>query len=257
MNPFIRPSISAVVLASALAGVISAQPRSFQPAGDDKLRNPSPADWLHWRGNGASWGYSPLDQINRQNVGQLQLAWAWQMEPGNQQAAPVVHNGVMYLPGPGGIVQALDGATGDLLWEHSHQPAEGTRPGSAVRGLSLYGDKVFLNTDRCADCGTRRTVRPRRLECSSRGSQEGVLVPGRISHREGEGHFGPAGLQSILRGEVRNHGTRREYRPGSCGASRPSPGEASRGTRPGETCPLSTGRAPTCGSRAVTMPTST
>jgi alcohol dehydrogenase (cytochrome c) len=53
---------------------------------------------------------------------------------------------VMYLPGPGGIVQALDGATGDLLWEYSHEPADGTRPGSAVRGLSLYGDKVFLNT---------------------------------------------------------------------------------------------------------------
>src|ERR671920_324280 len=36
--------------------------------------------------------------------------------------------------------------TGDLLWEYSHEPADGTRPGSAVRGLSLYGDKVFLNT---------------------------------------------------------------------------------------------------------------
>jgi len=142
----IRPLLSAVVMAAALAGVINAQGPSFQPVTDDALRKPSPADWLHWRGNASSWGYSPLDQINRQNVGQLQLAWAWQMEPGNQQAAPLVHDGVMYVASPGGIVHALNAATGDLLWEYSHEPAQGIRPGSAVRGLSLYGDKVFLNT---------------------------------------------------------------------------------------------------------------
>jgi alcohol dehydrogenase (cytochrome c) len=147
MNPFRRLLMAAVAVAGMLAGAVpGAQNRSFRPVTDETLRNPPPADWLHWRGNSSSWGYSALDQINRQNVGQLQLAWAWQMETGNQQAAPVAHDGVMYLASPGGIVQALDGATGDLLWEYSHEAAAGTPPGSAVRGLSLYGDKVFLNT---------------------------------------------------------------------------------------------------------------
>ena len=44
------------------------------------LRNPAPGDWLNWRRTDNAWGYSPLDQISRQNVGQLQLAWSWAMD---------------------------------------------------------------------------------------------------------------------------------------------------------------------------------
>jgi alcohol dehydrogenase (cytochrome c) len=134
--------------AVALIGLIAAaQTRQFRPVTDDTLRNPSPGDWLYWRGTGLSQGYSRLDQINRRNVGQLQLAWAWEMENGNQQAAPIVYDGVMYIASPGGTVHALDGATGDLIWEYRHEvEGEARRSGSPVRGLSIYDDKVFLNT---------------------------------------------------------------------------------------------------------------
>ena len=141
-----RSFAAAVGVVALFAGLEAAQNRAPRRITDDDLRNPSPSDWLHWRGNSQSWGYSPLDQITVQNVGALQLAWAWQMGDGNQQAAPVVHNGVMYLPSPGGTVHALNAATGDLLWEYDHEVPGGTRDGSAVRGLSLYDDKVFLNT---------------------------------------------------------------------------------------------------------------
>ena len=40
------------------------------------LRNPDPADWLMWRRTLDSWGYSPLDQIDRSNVARLQLVWS-------------------------------------------------------------------------------------------------------------------------------------------------------------------------------------
>ena len=137
---------SALAIAAAVAFVTltaGAQERAFRPVTDAMLRNPSPDDWLAWRGTGASLGYSPLTQINKDNVGQLQLAWSWNMEPGGQEPAMVVHDGVIYIPNPGGIVQALDGATGDLLWEY--RPAgSGPRSLSPLRGLSMYEDKIYV-----------------------------------------------------------------------------------------------------------------
>ena len=136
-------------LAISVGGGIAllGQAPAMRPITDATLRNPSASDWLSWRGTGASQGYSPLTQINRSNVSQLQLAWSWQMESGSQQATPLVYDGVMYLPSPSGIVQALNAATGDLRWEYRHAPEGGRgRPGAAVRGLALYGDKVYLTT---------------------------------------------------------------------------------------------------------------
>jgi alcohol dehydrogenase (cytochrome c) len=97
------------------------------------LRNPGPGDWLNWRRTDNAWGYSPLDQINRNNVRQLQLAWSWAMDDtGAQEATPLVYNGVMYLPNPRGVIQALDAATGDLIWEY--------RPGAeAPRAVQSAG----------------------------------------------------------------------------------------------------------------------
>jgi alcohol dehydrogenase (cytochrome c) len=126
-----------------------AQVQTFRPVTDEMLRSPSPADWLHSRRTYDGWSYSPLDQINRENVGQLQLAWAWAMQPGNQQTTPLVYNGVMYLANPGSTVQALDAATGELLWEHRREFPEALRAQAemrAIRGLSIYDDRVFLNT---------------------------------------------------------------------------------------------------------------
>src|SRR5213080_4892547 len=96
-----------------------AQVKEFRPVTEAMLRNPAPGDWLHWRRTDNAWGYSPLDQINRQNVSQLQLTWSWSMDDtGAQEATPLVHDGIMYLPNPRGVIQALDGATGDLIWEY-------------------------------------------------------------------------------------------------------------------------------------------
>src|SRR5215475_1118053 len=99
--------------------VLFAQAKDFRPVTEAMLRNPAPGDWLNWRRTDNAWGYSPLDQINRQNVSQLQLAWSWAMDDtGANQPTPLVHDGVMYLPNPRGVIQALDGATGDLIWQY-------------------------------------------------------------------------------------------------------------------------------------------
>ena len=86
---------------------------NFVTVTDQMMRAPKPEDWLIHRGNYASWGFSPLDQVNKANVKNLQLVWARTMEPGGNEATPIVYNGVMYLGNPGDVIQAIDAATGD------------------------------------------------------------------------------------------------------------------------------------------------
>ena len=133
-------------LGAAQVGVARGeQPREFKPVTEAMLLNPDPADWPNWRRTLDGWGYSPLTQINKQNVHQLQLAWSWGLRPGQSQPTPIVANGVMYLPNPGGAVQALDAATGDFLWEYTNEPKDGSPPRtSPMRNMAIYGDNVYV-----------------------------------------------------------------------------------------------------------------
>ena len=139
--------VVAVGVVGAGAQVSEVKPilRDSRLVTDDMLREPSPDDWLHWRRTYDGWGYSPLDQITSRNVDQLQLAWSWAMDPGSQVTTPLVHDGVMYLASPNSIVQALDAATGDLLWEF-RDDAELPPVRREVLGLAIYEDKIYLNT---------------------------------------------------------------------------------------------------------------
>ena len=100
-----------MIIAAAVSPV-GAQQSDFVPVTDAVLRNPDPGDWLRWRRDHSASGYSPLEQVNRQNVGKLGLALAWPMEDGQQEQEPIVYKGVMYLPHSNNVVQALDARTG-------------------------------------------------------------------------------------------------------------------------------------------------
>ncbi|SLN63841.1 Quinohemoprotein alcohol dehydrogenase ADH IIB precursor [Aquimixticola soesokkakensis] len=119
---------------------------SGAPVTQETLLDPAPQDWLQWRRTFDGWAHSPLDQITKENVGSLTLAWGWAMLPGSQEVVPIVHDGVMYIANPGGSVQALDAKTGDLIWEYRHETPEGFREGMMNRGLALWGDNVFIAT---------------------------------------------------------------------------------------------------------------
>ena len=138
-----------LALASVCAMPGAAQEPAFEPVTDEMLLNPDPAHWLHWRRTLDGWGYSPLDQINRDNAHQLQLVWSRPLRPGLSQPTPLVYNGVMYIPNPLGIVQAVDAATGDQLWEY-RKTFEGTPDEtfrSRTRSLAIYGDKIYVTTN--------------------------------------------------------------------------------------------------------------
>ena len=118
----------------------------YRPVPDEMLRTPNPDDWLMIRGNYAAWSHSPLTQITRDNVQQLELAWVWAMNEGGWNApSPVVHDGVVYLTNYGNVIQALDGRTGDLIWEHELGDAQNSYSGSS-RNLAIYQDRIFVAT---------------------------------------------------------------------------------------------------------------
>jgi len=120
----------------------------FSPVTDAELANPDPGDWLSYRRTLDGQGYSPLDQITRDNVADLSLAWVWSMDAGVNQPTPLVHDGVMYLTHPMNRVQALDAATGELLWDYRRTFPEGYRGGffSQLRSIAIYDDKIIIPT---------------------------------------------------------------------------------------------------------------
>ena len=107
----------ALVAAAGLAGFAQG-PDRIRPVTDAELENPSPDEWLMWRRTLDGWGYSPLDQVNRDNVADLQMVWSRALQPGRQQGTPLVRDGVLFMPNPRDIIQAIDAVTGDLIWEH-------------------------------------------------------------------------------------------------------------------------------------------
>ncbi len=125
---------------------VAGQLKNYVPVTDETLRNPSAADWLMGRGNYQSWSHSPLSQITTANVNRLQLAWVWAMNDGGaNEPTPIVHDGIVYLTNTSNTIQALNGRTGDLIWENRIGP-ESTRAYGATRTLAIYDDKLFLTT---------------------------------------------------------------------------------------------------------------
>ncbi|MGL6224093.1 MAG: pyrroloquinoline quinone-dependent dehydrogenase, partial [Steroidobacteraceae bacterium] len=105
------------------------------------------SDWLSWRRTLDGSGHSPLRQINRDNVGGLRLAWALVMREGSNQITPLVHDGVMFLTHAANVIQALDAATGDLIWEYAYDfPPDSRALGGPTRNIAIYGNKLFLAT---------------------------------------------------------------------------------------------------------------
>ncbi len=129
LQPNQRRVFSLIVLMAALTlspfeaklGPYATQGQSsveFVPVTDAMLQNPAPNDWLMWRRTLDSWGYSPLDEITRDNVEAIRMVWSRALGPGLQQGTPLVYNGVMYMPNPRDVIQAIDAVTGDLVWEY-------------------------------------------------------------------------------------------------------------------------------------------
>jgi len=125
---------------------VAGEVKNYVPVTPEMLKNPPAGDWLIFGRNYQRHSYSPLTEITRDNVKSLQLKWTWAMnDSGANQTTPLVHNGIIYLASPSNIVQALDGKTGDLIWETRVGPDQAPGYGG-IRTIAMAEDKVFLAT---------------------------------------------------------------------------------------------------------------
>ena len=118
----------------------------FKPVTRAMLEDPPDGDWLMFRRTYDGWAHSPLDQVNRDNVGEMRLAWSRAMETGGQYTTPLVHAGIMYVQHPGDVIQALDATSGRLIWEYRRQREDDSRSRNR-RNLAIYEHRLFHLTD--------------------------------------------------------------------------------------------------------------
>ncbi|HIF50791.1 MAG TPA: pyrrolo-quinoline quinone [Thiotrichaceae bacterium] len=92
--------------------------------------------------------YSPLNQINRDNVGKLKLAWKYKTGKKNTfQTNPLVQNGVMYITTPFNDVIAINAASGEEIWRYQHKLKNYNYCcGPANRGPSIANGKIYTVT---------------------------------------------------------------------------------------------------------------
>jgi len=118
--------------------------RPFVPVNDEMLQKPDPANWLMWRRTLDSQGFSPLNQINKNNVAKLRQTWTRALPgtSGQQEGTPLVYNGVMYIPNQGDLIQAVDAKTGTILWEYKRALPQGVR-GGTNRAIAIWGTTII------------------------------------------------------------------------------------------------------------------
>ncbi len=135
---------------AASAACQTPPPDPFVPVTDAMLQDPAPGDWLTWRRTLDGWGYSPLDQIDRGNVGDLRMVWSRALAPGRQEGTPLAYGGVLYMPQASDVIEAIDAATGDLIWQHRRDLPDDVYDfvgGNARnnRNIAVY-DRFIINT---------------------------------------------------------------------------------------------------------------
>jgi alcohol dehydrogenase (cytochrome c) len=154
--------------------------KNYVDVTDEMLKHPADGEWLMYRRNYQGWSFSPLSQITPDNVKNLTLKWAWNMnEGGASQVTPIVHAGTMFLSNTSNTVQALDARTGDLIWENRIGPVSRIAYGG-TRSLAIYHDKVYVATTdamiHALDARTGKIVWEQTLGTSNNSNTGGVMV---------------------------------------------------------------------------------
>ena len=128
--------------AAALVGAIAVQGRAS---------GTNDGQWRMYSADNAATKYSPLDQINRTNIGQLTVAWRRPQTPAdiplspalrpnnNYRSTPIMVDGVVYASNGLGLAEAFDPATGATIWVQ--KPGDDPLRGSAsVRSVAYWTD---------------------------------------------------------------------------------------------------------------------
>jgi alcohol dehydrogenase (cytochrome c) len=145
-----RQSVAAA-LAFATAGMMTA-PVALADSDAERIRHCPDSDWCAYhRTVDTAWRYSPLAEINKNNVGDLQVAWIFQ--PGETRmglhSTPIVIDGAMYFSSNPSTVWKLDAATGRRMWAYEPEMDEAIVSRSFFahsRGLAVGDGRVYMGT---------------------------------------------------------------------------------------------------------------
>jgi len=147
-------SVGAVALTIAACGRGEAgTPSALATRGvtDALLATAPEGEWLSYGRDQGEQRFSPLNQINDQNVGQLGLAWSVDLDTARgQEATPLMHDGVLFTTTAWSMVKAYDARTGKVLWEYDPKVPRETLVDACCdavnRGAALYGDNIYFGT---------------------------------------------------------------------------------------------------------------
>jgi alcohol dehydrogenase (cytochrome c) len=106
------------------------------------LLKPPTDTWPTYNGDYSGRRYSTLDQIDRNNVGSLAMAWAFQTHAAGLKSTPLEVNGVLYFTVPDNA-WAVDARTGRQIW-HYYRASQGDH--ISQRGVAMFQDRVYFGT---------------------------------------------------------------------------------------------------------------
>ncbi len=111
--------------------------------------NDDTSTWMNYGRTYSEQRYSPADQINKDSVADLELAWFADMDTHRgQEATPLVIDGKIYTTTSWSMVKAYDAVTGELLWEYDPEVPGATAVKACCdvvnRGLAAWGDKLYV-----------------------------------------------------------------------------------------------------------------
>jgi alcohol dehydrogenase (cytochrome c) len=118
---------------------------AIRPVTWQMLVAPPDSEWLSWRRTLDAQGFSPLKQIDKSNVATLQTAWSWTLPAGPNEATPLEHDGVLFVFGYRDVVQALNSATGDMLWQYTRRLPKDVQP-AVKKSLAIFGSRLYVPT---------------------------------------------------------------------------------------------------------------
>ena len=164
MSRWVKWSIWA--LAFGAAGVMTSSLTAVTAQSGTEARGLEDGEWRAYAGDTYGMKYSPLSQINKDNVRDLQVAWRWasadrdvqrsdpRLRASRYEDTPLFANGVLYTVTPLGFVAALDPGTGEARWVYnpeSYASGRHTNTGFMVRGMSYWTDgtneRLFVPTN--------------------------------------------------------------------------------------------------------------
>ncbi|HWT28547.1 MAG TPA: PQQ-binding-like beta-propeller repeat protein [Methylophilaceae bacterium] len=144
-----RSFLALASLCLILAGISACTQIDKKDPTTSHIAQAAKGEWPSFGRDYANQRFSPLTQVNRQNVGKLGLAWHYKSGvKASFQTTPIVVDGVMYVSLPYNDVVALDARTGKQLWRYVHQRRKDWKLccGPANRGVAVGYGKVFMGT---------------------------------------------------------------------------------------------------------------